>query len=373
MDITLNRTKDIPMKLAVSTTLALFSIIFYGCALNKDIYSLDNRLVALEKRNIALESQNLGQNQSSLELKKLILKLENRILKLEKQNLKLEKQNLKLEKQNLASKKELALIKSSAEDSNKAHKEKEQNLRNQSAELHVILEGLREEIQLINGKFEETDYVLEQKIKVFEDVDKEKNSQLNQLVVRFDELVARFNELVTRLNELGKRLDKLENIIDSNKDIIAHLEQYLKFESSEKIDLKIKKDTEAEKEYSEKELYLLAKMAFDQGDFETAREEFGKFLTKYPKSERADNAQYWIGEIYYREKWYEKAILEYQKVIENYPKGNKVPDSLLKQGFAFNNINDKINARLVFKELIEKYPKSEQTKVAKEKFKEIGL
>ncbi len=359
MDITLNRTKDIPMKLAVSTTLALFSIIFYGCALSKDIYSLDNRLVALEKRNIALESQNLGQNQSSLELKKLILKLENRILKLEKQNLKLEKQNLKLEKQNLVSKKELALIKSSAEDSNKAHKEKEQNLRNQSAELHVILEGLREEIQLINGKFEETDYVLEQKIKVFEDVDKEKNSQLNQLV--------------NRLNELGKRLDKLENSIDSNKDIIAHLEQYLKFESSEKIDLKIKKDTEAEKEYSEKELYLLAKMAFDQGDFETAREEFGKFLTKYPKSERADNAQYWIGEIYYREKWYEKAILEYQKVIENYPKGNKVPDSLLKQGFAFNNINDKINARLVFKELIEKYPKSEQTKVAKEKSKEVGL
>lgn len=319
------------MKLAVFTTLALFSIIFYGCALRQDIYSLDNRLVALEKRNIVLENQSLGQNQSNLELKKRILKLE---------------------KQNLASKKKLARIKSSAEDSNKAHKEKEQNLRNQSAKLHVILESLREEIQLINGKLEETDYVLKQKVKVFDDVDKEKNS---------------------RLNQLGNRLDKLENSIDSNKDIIARLEQYLKFESSEKIDLTIKKDTEAEKEPSEKELYLLAKMAFDQGDFETAREEFGKFLTKYPKSERADNAQYWISEIYYREKWYEKAILEYQKVIENYPKGNKVPDSLLKQGFAFNNIGDKANARLVFKELIEKYPKSEQTKVAKEKSKEVGL
>ncbi len=340
------------MKLAVSTTLALFSIIFYGCALREDIYSLDNRLVALEKRNIVLENQSLGQNQSSLELKKHILKLENRILKLEKQN-------LKLSKQNLASKKELTRIKSSAEGFNKAHKEKEQNLRNQSAKLHVILESLREEIQLINGKLEETDYVLKQKVEVFEDVDKEKNSRLNQLG--------------NMLNKLGKRLDKFENSIDSNKDIIARLEQYLKFESSEKIDLTIKKDTEAEKEPSEKELYLLAKMAFDQGDFETAREEFGKFITKYPKSERADNAQYWISEIYYREKWYEKAILEYQKVIENYPKGNKVPDSLLKQGFAFNNIGDKANARLVFKELIEKYPKSEQTKVAKEKSKEVGL
>jgi TolA-binding protein len=59
-------------------------------------------------------------------------------------------------------------------------------------------------------------------------------------------------------------------------------------------------------------------------------------LKRFPKSDNADNAQFWIGEIYYRQKWYETAILEYQKVIENYPKGNKVQASLLKQGFAFS-------------------------------------
>ena len=41
---------------------------------------------------------------------------------------------------------------------------------------------------------------------------------------------------------------------------------------------------------------------------------FKELIERFPKSERADNAQFWIGEIYYREKWYEKAILEYQKV-----------------------------------------------------------
>ena len=58
-------------------------------------------------------------------------------------------------------------------------------------------------------------------------------------------------------------------------------------------------------------------------------------MEKYPKSNSADNAQFWIGEIYYREKWYEKAILEYQKVIENYPQGNKISAALLKQGLHF--------------------------------------
>jgi len=115
----------------------------------------------------------------------------------------------------------------------------------------------------------------------------------------------------------------------------------------------------------------LAKQAFDQGDFETAREGFQKLIKQHPKSKNADNAQFWIGEIYYREKWYEKAIIEYQNVIEKHPKGNKVPASLLKQGFAFYNLGDKANARLILTELLKKYPKSNESKIARQKLKEF--
>jgi tol-pal system protein YbgF len=115
----------------------------------------------------------------------------------------------------------------------------------------------------------------------------------------------------------------------------------------------------------------MAKQAFDQGDADTAKKKFKELIERYPKSERADNAQFWIGEIYYREKWYEKAILEYQKVIENYPKGNKVPASLLKQGLAFKNLGDKANARLILEELIRKYPKTSEAKIARDKLKNL--
>ena len=115
----------------------------------------------------------------------------------------------------------------------------------------------------------------------------------------------------------------------------------------------------------------MAKQAFDQGDSDAARKKFQELIEKYPRSERADNAQFWIGEIYYREKWYEKAILEYQKVIENYPKGNKVPASLLKQGLAFLNLGDKTNSRLILEELIKKHPKSNEAKIAKDKVKSL--
>jgi tol-pal system protein YbgF len=118
-------------------------------------------------------------------------------------------------------------------------------------------------------------------------------------------------------------------------------------------------------------MYRQAKQAFDQGNSDAARNKFKELIERYPKSDRADNAQFWIGEIYYREKWYEKAILEYQKVIENYPKGNKVPASLLKQGFAFLNLGDKANSRLILQELMKKYPKTNEAKIAKDKLKGI--
>lgn len=118
---------------------------------------------------------------------------------------------------------------------------------------------------------------------------------------------------------------------------------------------------------STQSLYMEAKKAFDAGDLETAKSGFSAVVTKFPSSDSADNAQFWIGEIYYREKWYQKAILEYQKVIENYPLGNKVPAAYLKQGLSFEALGEKGNARLIFGELVRKHPGTAEAAIAKKK------
>lgn len=211
----------------------------------------------------------------------------------------------------------------------------------QYAGTKAMLDDLREEIYSLNGKLDETEYFLKQKTAKFED--------------------------------LLQRFDDFKKMSSSNKKQLLLIGQYLNFEVSGKDlkekELKIKSNSRFEKELTEKKLYASSKHAFDKENFETALDGFQKFITKYPKSKNADNAQFWIGEIYYREKWYEKAVLEYQKVIEKYPKGNKIQASLLKQGFAFYNIKDKVNARLILKELCNKYPKSNEAKIAKQKLK----
>ena len=228
-----------------------------------------------------------------------------------------------------------------------------QALRHQSASLRAKVEALNEEIRALNGRIEELEHRLNrQKQKAAEGVKVEEG-----------------------------QIEKLAKSTKANDERIYQIEQYLNFEPSaqkapaqkpsEKPVAKIIPAGQAKNEINEDEIYRMAKQAFDQGDSDAARKKFQELIEKFPKSERADNAQFWIGEIYYREKWYEKAILEYQKVIENYPQGNKVPASLLKQGLAFLNLGDKTNSRLILEELIRKHPKSNEAKIAKDKVKSL--
>jgi len=223
----------------------------------------------------------------------------------------------------------------------KQQEERDLELREQLAGLRIMNDRLREEIQLLSGKSEVADHMLKQRAKAYGDIEKKSESQLT----------------------------RLEELIELNKARIVKLEEYLNFESPERIGSQVPLQDKAGAKLSEAELYAASKRSFDRGEFEKAREGFQTLIKMYPKSNNADNAQFWVGEIYYREKWYEKSILEYQKVIENYPRGNKVPASLLKQGLAFFNIGDKANARLILKELLKKFPTSNEAKIAKQKLK----
>ena len=267
---------------------------------------------------------------------------ENQVTSLDTRLNELESRNAETRKKNEALKSDL-----------QGREEDEQALRHQSASLRAKVEALNEEMRALTGRLEELEHRL-----------------LRQKKTEAEGLKAEEGQIA-----------KLTTATKSNDQRIYQIEQYLNFEPSvqkppakkpeEKTTAKIIPAGQAKNGISEDEIYRMAKQAFDQGDSDAARKKFQELIEKFPKSERADNAQFWIGEIYYREKWYEKAILEYQKVIENYPRGNKVPASLLKQGLAFVNLGDKTNSRLILEELIKKHPKSNEAKIAKDKVKSL--
>jgi tol-pal system protein YbgF len=106
---------------------------------------------------------------------------------------------------------------------------------------------------------------------------------------------------------------------------------------------------------------------YREGKFEESIDAFKAFLGKYAKSDRADNAQFWVGECQMGLKQYEQAILSYQQVIKMYPKGNKVPAAMLRQAAAFQELKDKTSTRLLLQKIIKTYPDSSEAAIAKKR------
>jgi tol-pal system protein YbgF len=119
------------------------------------------------------------------------------------------------------------------------------------------------------------------------------------------------------------------------------------------------------------ELYDRSLALFKDGKHEEAIQGWKEYMKKYPKSDRADNALFWMGESYFALKQYEQAILTFNDVVKNYPKGNKVPSALLRQSMAFVEINDKTSARLLLRKIMKDYPNSSEAKIASKKLESL--
>ena len=77
-------------------------------------------------------------------------------------------------------------------------------------------------------------------------------------------------------------------------------------------------------------------MAFDllrDGRYMESATAFEQFLTVFPSSPLADNAQYWLAETYYVQRQFTTALPAFQEVVDSYPESAKLPDALLKIGF----------------------------------------
>jgi tol-pal system protein YbgF len=209
------------------------------------------------------------------------------------------------------------------------------------AELNYTIKTMKEDLQRLKGSIEEINYHFTQ------------GSQNGGTPIE-------------------KKIERLDQAISKNYEKLIKLEKYMGFEPSAAGEIEKKTDpAQAPKENTEQQLYDAAKKLFDDGDKENARIQFENFINKYPDSDNADNARFWIADSYYSEKWFEKAILEYQKVLEDYPDSNKMAAARLKQGYAFAELGEKANARLILKELLKKHSGTKEAKYAQEKLKKL--
>jgi len=130
-------------------------------------------------------------------------------------------------------------------------------------------------------------------------------------------------------------------------------------------------DREADRLQNADPQYQRALQLYREGQSEEAIRLLRDFLRQNPKSDLADNAQFWLGEAYYSRGDYNRAIIEFNEVLLKHSQGDQVPGSLLALATAFANSGDKIDARLILQKLISDHGDSEEAKVGREQLKAL--
>ena len=99
-------------------------------------------------------------------------------------------------------------------------------------------------------------------------------------------------------------------------------------------------------------------------DFDKASQAFGAFLRKYPNSQYAGNAQYWLGEVNLAKGDLQGAGQAFAKVSQLYPKHAKVPDSLYKLADVERRLGHTDRVKGILQQVVAQYPGTSAAQLA---------
>ncbi|MDB6145443.1 MAG: Cell division coordinator CpoB [Pseudomonas sp.] len=99
-------------------------------------------------------------------------------------------------------------------------------------------------------------------------------------------------------------------------------------------------------------------------DFDRASQAFSAFLRKYPNSQYAGNAQYWLGEVNLAKGDLQGAGQAFAKVSQLYPKHAKVPDSLYKLADVERRLGHTDKVKGILQQVVSQYPGTSAAQLA---------
>ena len=117
---------------------------------------------------------------------------------------------------------------------------------------------------------------------------------------------------------------------------------------------------------SPQRMYDTAWADYTTGQWALAIQGFEAYLSSFPRSELADEAQFFIGSTHYADGQYREAAGAFEEVVLNYPDGNMVADALYKRGLALERLGEPERARQAFELVVQNYPDHNMANLAQQ-------
>jgi tol-pal system protein YbgF len=204
-------------------------------------------------------------------------------------------------------------------------------------------------------------------------------------VTKLREVLEQATNLVTRNSaDLGLQVQKLQAdlaaLIGKSEELAHNLESVTKqftdyrAQTDVKLESLITKTTAAQNPpapESKDQLFDEAYKRYQASQWEESRRLFRTFITRFNRDDRADNAQYWIGQSYFEERKYAAAIAEFKKVIDNFPTSDAVDGAMYGMALAFVELKYCTEGEAYLQDLTKRYPRSALVEKAHKKIREI--
>jgi tol-pal system protein YbgF len=222
------------------------------------------------------------------------------------------------------------------------------NIVSNQASLMADIEALKSDMRALTGRIEDTEHLIKRNLEM-ELGDSDSGGSI------------------------ADRLSRLEKMVREQQRYLG-LEPFVKVPSEGSSSSGEFADLDAismENKPRDEALYETSLLLYKKEQFKEALSGFKSFLDEYPKSDLADNAQFWIGECYMSMGQYKEAAVAFDDVIKKYPDANKVPGAYLRQAMAMKELGDITSTRLLLKKLIKTYPDTPEAKSAKEKLSSL--
>jgi tol-pal system protein YbgF len=120
-------------------------------------------------------------------------------------------------------------------------------------------------------------------------------------------------------------------------------------------------------------LYTQGLSYYNGGQYDLSIQSFQDYLKYYKDTDRASNAQFYIGECYYSQQDYKRAIEAYDACSEKYPAGNKAAAAQLKKGFSLLALDQKTAGIRELRSLVQRFPDSHEAELARQRLKKLGI
>ncbi len=116
-----------------------------------------------------------------------------------------------------------------------------------------------------------------------------------------------------------------------------------------------------------KRLYDTAYADYTAGQWTLAVQGFETYLKTYPKSELADDAQYYVGESFSGDSKFREAVAAYERVIRDYPQSDILPDAWYKVGITYERLGAPDRARQAYETAVKNVPETDAGRLAKQR------